>query len=76
MYVQVGAFGELANAEGLAARLRAAGFGNARVVTSEETGRTLHRVRVGPVASSSEFDAVRAQLARAGFGETRLLVDR
>jgi rare lipoprotein A len=76
MYVQVGAFGVLANAEGLAARLRAAGFGNARVATSEETGRTLHRVRVGPVASSSEFDAVRAQLARAGFGETRLLVDR
>jgi rare lipoprotein A len=76
MYVQVGAFGELGNAETLVARLRAAGFGSARVSSSVETGRTLHRVRVGPVASSSEFDAVREQLARAGFGETRLVVDR
>lgn len=76
MYVQVGAFAERTNAEALVARLRAAGFGNAGVSTSAETGRTLHRVRVGPVASSSEFDTVRTQLARAGFGDSRLVVDR
>ena len=76
MYVQVGAFADRTNAEAFVARLRAAGFGNAGVATSADAGRTLHRVRVGPVATSSEFDAVRAQLARAGFGDSRLVVDR
>jgi rare lipoprotein A len=76
MFVQIGAFAEAQNAERLVARLRASGFANSTIVTRPENRRTLHRVLLGPIANSVEFDAVNARLRAIGVSGSRLVVDR
>ena len=67
--VQVGSFSSRANAERLSDWCREQGYG-VRVVTAQDGGRTLHRVRVGPYASSEDARSAIAELAilgRSGF---------
>jgi rare lipoprotein A len=61
MFVQIGAFSEPENAERLVARLRASGFSNPTVVSEANNRRTLHRVRLGPIATAGEFDELNAR---------------
>ncbi|HEX2083707.1 MAG TPA: SPOR domain-containing protein, partial [Xanthomonadaceae bacterium] len=64
--VQVGAFGNAAEATRLRDRLRAAGFTTFTETVDSDKGQ-LTRVRVGPVLSRAEADRLRAQLsAKAG----------
>lgn len=64
--VQVGAFGNAAEAGKLRDRLRAAGFTAFTETVNSDKG-ALTRVRVGPVLSRAEADQLRAQVsARAG----------
>jgi rare lipoprotein A len=74
MFVQVGAFSQHDNAERLAARLRASGFANPTIV-SEADSRKMHRVWLGPVRDSQEFDALSARLRSIGVSGSRLVVD-
>jgi rare lipoprotein A len=74
LYIQAGAFASEANAQHLLERLRAAGLTDAFVLSRPEP-RHLFRVRVGPVTSVSEFDALAARLAKLGIPEARLAVD-
>lgn len=74
-YAQAGAFADPANAERLAARLRAAGLGPVTVVPVTLDGRRLQRVRVGPVATVGEFDRLIEDLQRAGIEAPRLALD-
>lgn len=76
MYVQIGAFSEPENAERLAARLRASGFANPTVVRGPADERRLHRVWLGPIRDSVEFDQVDARLRAIGVAGSRLVVDR
>ncbi len=75
LYVQVGAFADAGNARRLADRLRAAGLGQVFVQPTVGGDRTLHRVRIGPVGSVAEFDALAARLARLGITDARLAPD-
>ena len=75
LYVQAGAFVDQANAERLLARMRAAGVGPAFVRSDEREGRTLYRVRVGPVPSVSEFDRMVEELRAIGIPDARLALD-
>ena len=64
--VQVGAFGNVAEAAKLRDRLRAAGFTAFTETVNSDKG-ALTRVRVGPVLSRTEADQLRAQVsAKAG----------
>jgi rare lipoprotein A len=75
LYVQAGAFADEQNASRLAARLHAAGLTDA-FVASPLTGKSqLYRVRVGPVASVAQFDALSARLATLGVRDARLAID-
>ena len=76
MFVQVGAFSQHDNAARLVARLRASGFSNPAVVSEADGRRTLHRVRLGPIRDSVEFDEVNARLRAAGVSGSQLVVDR
>jgi rare lipoprotein A len=76
MFVQIGAFSQPENAERLVARLRASGFANPSVVSEPDKRRMLHRVRLGPIASASEFDQVNARLRSIGVSGSQLVVDR
>ena len=67
--VQVGSFSARANANALSDWCREQGYG-VKVVTGQDGGRTLHRVRVGPYASRDAADSAVAELAllgRSGF---------
>jgi rare lipoprotein A len=76
MFVQIGAFAQPENAERLAARLRASGFSNPTVVSTPDDRRRLHRVLLGPIADSGEFDQLSARLRAIGVSGSRLVVDR
>jgi rare lipoprotein A len=67
LYVQVGAFGDAANAERLAARLRGLNLGPVRVVAVQVDGRTLSRVQVGPLPDVDAVDRTTARLDSLGL---------
>ncbi|MEX1995024.1 MAG: SPOR domain-containing protein [Steroidobacteraceae bacterium] len=71
-FAQAGAFGSADNAERLAASLRHAGMAGVSVSETRSEGRRLFRVRVGPVASVAEFDALIERLRAAGVDSPRL----
>jgi rare lipoprotein A len=75
MFLQIGAFSEVENAERLVARLRASGFANSSIVSEPNDQRRLHRVWLGPVRDSVEFDALDARLRAIGVSGSRLVVD-
>ncbi|WP_419481507.1 septal ring lytic transglycosylase RlpA family protein [Dokdonella sp.] len=72
IYLQLGSFGERANAERLAARARAAGLAPVGIEPVRAGSRTLHRVRVGPLADSVAADALAARAAALGFDAPRV----
>ncbi|MCA1713712.1 MAG: SPOR domain-containing protein, partial [Gammaproteobacteria bacterium] len=64
--VQLGAFSKATDADALRDRVRAAGFSAFTESVDTDKG-TLTRVRVGPVASRADADALKTQLqARVG----------
>lgn len=72
LYMQAGAFAEAQNAQRLAERLHGVGLASALVVPPLEGKSPLYRVRLGPVNSVAEFDALAARLAALGIPDARL----
>jgi rare lipoprotein A len=73
LYLQTGAFGVRQNAEQLAARLRAAGIRDVRIV-DPSADTPLHRVRIGPIADVATFDMLADRVQGLGI-ETLLVTD-
>ncbi|MGH8130008.1 MAG: septal ring lytic transglycosylase RlpA family protein [Steroidobacteraceae bacterium] len=71
-FAQAGAFSGRENAESLAGRLRSAGIADVIVSEALIDGRQTFRVRVGPVASLADFDALIERLRAAGADAARL----
>ena len=74
LYLQAGAFADAQNAQRLLGRLQAAGMASA-FVALPAPGQRLYRVRLGPVGSVAEFDALSARLAALGISDARLAVE-
>ncbi len=74
LYVQAGAFTVPANAQGLRLRLQQAGMSNV-LVLPPLPGHHLYRVRIGPIGSVADFDALAARLATLGVPDARLALD-
>ena len=74
LYVQAGAFAVPGNAQALLQRLQQAGLANTFVLPPLP-GKRLYRVRVGPVNSVVDFDALAARLATLGVPDARLALD-
>ena len=75
IYLQVGAFSDQANAEHVAAQLRAANFAPVQVVDATIDGRLVHRVRVGPLADVDTADRVTSQIEQMGLPHPQVAVD-
>jgi rare lipoprotein A len=73
LFIQVGAFGDSDNAVKLVARLRRGGIPNSFIVSAVEAQGQIHRVRVGPLGSATEFDRVSDDLRALGLTEVRLV---
>jgi len=74
LYVQTGAFADPSNAERQLGRLHAAGLASAFLIPPPE-GSQLYRVRIGPLGSVAEYDALAARLATLGIPDARLVTD-
>ena len=72
MFVQVGAFAERANAVTLARRLNA--LSPSVISAANINGRTLFRVRMGPIADLEQADRLLAETIAAGHNDARLIV--
>ena len=74
LFIQVGAFSAADNAQRAAARLRAAGLADVFTLAPDAQHR-LMRVRIGPIGTVQQYDALIAQLASLGFPAARLAQD-
>ncbi|MGH8254151.1 MAG: septal ring lytic transglycosylase RlpA family protein [Steroidobacteraceae bacterium] len=75
LYIQVGAYADPANAQHVLERLQSSGIAHVFSLASSGDGRALRRVRIGPIATVEEFDALAARLTALGFPEARLAND-
>ena len=73
IYVQAGSFTNQANAQQLAQSL--GGVSPARVIPAFVNGRQFYRVRLGPVPSVDQADALLARLASTGRKESIIVVE-
>lgn len=75
IYVQAGAFSQFDNANRVRARLTGTGR-NVEISSVLVNNRDLYRVRVGPIASVEDADAVLELVVRAGYNEARIVVSQ
>ena len=75
LFVQAGAFGSQSNAANLLAQLNRKGIAKGFVREDQVSGKSLYRVRVGPIPSVAEFDRVIARLRSLGIADARLALD-
>jgi rare lipoprotein A len=76
IYLQLGAFGDLANAERVAGAARRDGIDHVDIQSAGVNGHTVHRVRVGPLADVAAADALTPRIERLGFGAPRVAIER
>ena len=75
IYLQVGAFSDPANAERVAARLRQANLASVQVEQVQVDGRTIRRVRVGPLDSVDRADEVTRRIENMGLPRPKVAVN-
>lgn len=75
LYLQTGAFSEATNANRQKDRLLSAGIDSVSVNpgVSSDGSITLYRVRIGPIDSVEQFDAIQARLRSIGLDSARLV---
>jgi rare lipoprotein A len=72
MFVQVGAFGNQSNAQRLSQNL--ASIAPSRVDPVDYSGRTLYKVRLGPMKSVDEADRVLREVIQSGQSDAAIIV--
>lgn len=77
LFVQVGAFSDPLNAKALADRLGVSlGAGHSVMLSpAVVAGRTMVRVRLGPISDVDQADATLAQVLAQGYSNARIIVD-
>ena len=75
LYIQVGAYADPVNAQHVLDRLQAIGIAHVYSLPGTSGGGTLRRVRIGPIATVQEFDALVTRLNALGYTEARLAND-
>ncbi len=75
IFIQVGAFGDRANAERRLGVLAGAGIGNAFIHEERTPEQTLYRVRIGPVADVVQYDVLVEELGNIGISDPYLIAE-
>ena len=74
LFIQVGAYAAAEHARSTAERLRAAGLTDVFTLAADAHHRLL-RVRIGPLATVQQYDALLERLSMLGFPDARLAQD-
>jgi len=69
LYVQIGSYGDAANAQRVVTTLNHAKLGEVQATDATVNGRHLTRVRVGPLKNADEAERVVEQVQRLGLGK-------
>lgn len=75
IFVQVGAFGDRANAERRLGELSLAGIRDAFIHEERTPERVLYRVRIGPVADVVQYDLIVEELESIGIMDPYLITE-
>jgi rare lipoprotein A len=75
IYLQVGAFSDVDNAERVASRLREANLAPVQVIEAEVNGRRVRRVRVGPLNDVESADRVSTRIEQMGLPRPQVAVE-
>jgi rare lipoprotein A len=75
LYMQVGAFGNLVNAERLKTHLESNGVSKVVIRYDSSARKTLYRVRIGPLSGSDEYDALAIRIAPLHSGNPSLVTE-
>ncbi len=75
IFLQVGAFGDEANASRLKSNLESNGVKNVVIRYDDAVSPALYRVRVGPLSGSAEYDALAARMASLQIANPRLVME-
>lgn len=75
IYVQVGAFGDRANAQRRLSALHSGGLGNSFVLEDTSGPTTLFRVRIGPIKNVIQYDIIVEELENIGITDPYLVTD-
>ena len=75
VFVQVGAFGDRANAARRLGFLSASGVDNAFIFEDKSSGSSLFRVRIGPVADAIQYDVLVEELQNLGIADPYLITE-
>ena len=73
IFVQVGAFGDRANAERRRAALLSGGIGSAFIFADEAATPPIYRVRIGPIDGVDDYDALVLKLETLGITDPYLV---
>ena len=73
IFVQVGAFGDRANAERRRAALLSGGIGGTFIFADEAATPPMYRVRIGPIDGVDDYDALVLKLERLGIRDPYLV---
>lgn len=74
-YIQVGAYSELPNAENMRVKASVVGSELVKINQSAVAGKTLYRVRIGPLASVEKADQIVSQLVQIGIQDHHIVTD-
>lgn len=74
-YIQVGSFGELANAEKMRQKIEPLGEQLVKISQTTVIGKTLYRVRIGPITDIDIADSITNQLENYGVTEHRIVTN-
>ncbi len=74
-YIQVGSFGELANAETMQQKLGSIDEHLVKINQAVVDGKTLYRVRIGPITDIDVSDSITNQLENYGVTEHRIVAN-
>ena len=74
IFLQVGAYAERANADTALQKLAVNGVQKTFILPVNENGRTLYKVRIGPVAGVEGVDSLSTRLAALGFPDAEIVI--
>lgn len=74
IYLQLGAFSDVNNAYRLQARLESA-VNNVIIVKGDANGRSIHRVRVGPLNDVSAVDRIASRIRSLGIYNSHVVIE-
>lgn len=75
LFMQVGAFGDAANAERLRAKLESNGVTNVVIRYDDSASPALYRVRIGPIADSADYDALASRVRSLRIPDPSLVTE-